>query len=571
MPLERELTRLQLENTRLNDKKTMTETVTEAIRTVTAENMVHTPGHRYKGSMTRAQAWLQASRLPSTKLDVETPISARFATTDSTVVLTNALQSLGAKDEKLIDHAAVASHLSAFFSAQNNLGFGLTHVLDTHGTRYLNDLAPDITIQRHTQTADRFNVAAVIDLKGAVAGKLGKLGNLANYGQILDYLMHLVECQPGRRVFLGMFTDLQDAYLIRYSTRSTKHPKSRLPEGQLTQFKKAPLMVVLRQLYDELAQECANPPQLPFSPRAGELVRILQSHSNAIVAVYRSGGYNRIVKAPPSTPFARAIVNEIRFLQRLQSETKPASIPFLVYADEGDQQGNLLPEFGIQPVGEPIRLDMFRTAEEVHGCLEDILVALAWVHKHGLVHRDVRTDNIIVYKDYHQEAKKGSSFAYRGLLIDFDRATEIDKESVYEGGYICCPPDLLQKVQENGDMLNAVRNCKALRPSPAIGDIGGDASSNDDSPLSMFSYRPQAAHDYLAFVLLINTLLFPFILDRYSYKRIGSPNSVEAKKLLQLWKMLRKSHAWSGMVQLAAQEVTDVAQWRRYLEMIVWM
>ena len=43
------------------------------------------------------------------------------------------------------------------------LGFGVFHVLDTHGQWYLNNLTPELTIQRYTYTVDKFNVAAVID------------------------------------------------------------------------------------------------------------------------------------------------------------------------------------------------------------------------------------------------------------------------------------------------------------------------------------------------------------------------------------------------------------------------
>ncbi|RPB19947.1 hypothetical protein L211DRAFT_579334 [Terfezia boudieri ATCC MYA-4762] len=180
--------------------------------------------------------------------------------------------------------------------------------------------------------------------------------------------MELVACQPGRRVFLGMLTDLRDGIIVKYTigaTRGQHRWRSQDPgsyTGHLIQYRKTSLGVALNHLYHELTDETANPPHLPFTPGVGELVHVLQRHSNAVVAVYRHKGINRIVKAAPKPEWGGAISSEIAFLRRLQRPSKPKSIPELVYAH--DPPLPALPEFGITPAGQPMHLELFKTPGE---------------------------------------------------------------------------------------------------------------------------------------------------------------------------------------------------------------
>ncbi|KAF8433080.1 hypothetical protein BGX38DRAFT_1224038, partial [Terfezia claveryi] len=201
--------------------------------------------------------------------------------------------------------------------------------------------------------------------------------------------MELVDCQPGRCIFLAMLTDLKDAIIVKYTIGSTygqHRRRSQQPSsytGRLVQYKKTTLAIALRHLYNELTAETANPPMLPFHPGAGELVHVLQRQSNAVVAVYCSPeGKNRIVKAASKPVWTEAISSEINILQLLQTPGKPRSVPELVYIHNHEVVGEL-PEFGITPAGQCIHLELFKDPVEFKVCLEDVLQALVWVHEKG--------------------------------------------------------------------------------------------------------------------------------------------------------------------------------------------
>jgi len=536
--------------------------------------------------MTRAKNWVAQSRLPTTQLNKDTPsLAFLHQGHEIDVALVQGLTELSSDNEHDIKYPEVISRLAQLFAPQGALGFGKTHVLDTHERHFLNELAPDITIQRNTSSADRFNAAAVIDLKGAARGPAGKLGTPSNLGQISDYLMEMVTSQPGRRVFLGMLTDLRDGIVVKYAIGATQGQHRRRSQqpgsytGHLTQYRKTPLGVALAHLYHELTDETANPPHLPFMPGAGELVHVLQRHSNAVVAVYRDKGVNRIVKAAPKPESAGAIAGEIAFLRLLQGPSKPQSIPELVYIH--DPPYPALPEFGIAPAGEPIHLELFKTPAEFRASLEDILDALHWVHQHGLVHRDVRTDNIVVFRNWTGNLGDIGLSPYKGLLIDFDRATEVGKECHYEGGYISCPLELLDLARKTfaGSAVrwSSVGSADFDRENSMDTDVESLSSTEDEangqpeSALSTLMYHPRKAHDYLAFVVLVNSLIFPFALRGYTYNRVVKVNSPEHQRLVRLWDGLRRSHTWSAMVDLAESEETDITKWRECLELIVWL
>lgn len=574
---DQQLAALLAENSRIHsllEKRSETESLGQraivhlsaALSKVTTPPALPNPHPRYAGSVTRAKAWQKAISQSTSATNQDPPPTARQGI-DPNANLVLRLTRLACEEEQNIDYPSVVRLLNEYFSPQSSLGFGTTHVIDTHERRYLNDLAPDITIQRNTSSADRFNVASVLDLKGTSSGPGGKLGTANNLGQIWDYLMEMVGSQPGRRVFLAMLTNLKDAIIVKYtigSTHGQHRRRSQQPSsytGRLVQYKKTTLALALRHLYSELTAEIANPPALPFHASAGELVHVLQRQSNAVVAVYRSPlGINRIVKAASTPAWTESVRSEINILQLLQTPGKPKSIPELVYTHNHNVVGEL-PEFGITPAGQCIHLELFKDPAEFRVCLEDVLQALGWVHGGGVVHRDVRTDNVVVYQDWDTEdvGEMDRKWRFRGLLIDFDRATKIGTECVYEGGYISCPLELLQRAR------------KVHSPSHMDLDHGDDDGGDENSPFETLLYEPRAAHDYLAFVVLINTLIFPFPLRWFSYNRIERVNSAEHERLVRLWEVLKASQPWREMVNLAEGEVNDLDMWRVRLEFLVWL
>ncbi|KAF8449549.1 hypothetical protein BGX38DRAFT_1187553, partial [Terfezia claveryi] len=146
---------------------------------------------------------------------------------------------------------------------------------------------------------------------------------------------------------------------------------------------------------------------------------------------------------------------------------------------------------------------------------------------------------------------------YRGLLIDFDRVTKIGIDCVYEGGYISCPSELLQRARN------------VYSPSDIDLDHNNEDVKDENSPFETLLYKPRPVHDYLAFVMLINTLIFPFPLCWFSYNRIEWVNSVEQERLVRLWEVLKTSDPWRQMVDLAEQEVNELDLWKVWFEFLV--
>ncbi|KAF8417918.1 hypothetical protein EV426DRAFT_720872 [Tirmania nivea] len=542
----------------------------------------------FRGSLTRAKAFAEAMKRSTTKLEVPLPDAAVAAVNSkgdsdtSEGQIAGELESLARGEETDIDHRAVATCITAFLSDKTAPQFiGNTHVVDTHSERFLNDLAPDISIQRYTSTADKFNVAAIIELKGADK----KLGTLDNFGQVLDYLVELAICQPGRAVFVGVLTNLKDAYVLKYTqgiakgrNRRTSTDTSGLT-SRLTQFRKASLQDALRYLALELQRPAANPPKLRFTQAVGKLVRIIQRHSqsHSVVGEFTHNGINVIGKAASDPKWRGALHLEIETLRKLQGGGRPISIPELRYPlADSETPIPPVPEMVIFPVGRPLQLDLFSNAADFRACLEDILFAIAWVHAHGIVHRDVRTDNVLVHAakfatSDHSTTECSRQPLWRGLLIDFDHATLLGQDCEYEGGYICCPVEVLKACAVNGfpdlDPTNDDVDLQMLDSLPDCAPEFVGAEFDLGTPL----YTPRMSHDYLAFVLLVNTLNFPFTLQGFSYNRVLRKNSPERDRLLRLWDSLRHSPGWRDMVALADQAVADVAAWREVLTFISWL
>ncbi|RPB19912.1 hypothetical protein L211DRAFT_766290, partial [Terfezia boudieri ATCC MYA-4762] len=202
---------------------------------------------------------------------------------------------------------------------------------------------------------------------------------------------------------------------------------------------------------------------------------------------------------------------EVEILKSLQHASKqPTSIPSIIYS--------LPSEFAIEPVGKAFRLEAFENTKDLRAALGDVVCALEWVHNHNLVHRDVRADNLVLVRD-----RVCPDRSIRAVLIDFDRSTVIGKTTTYEGGYICCPEEVLHKLFEGA----------------------GDAPH---APLDFITYTPHPKHDFLAFVILLNQLLFPFIFQRYAYHLVEKVDTKEQRKLFDLWRSLKGSRVWGPIV-----------------------
>jgi len=197
-----------------------------------------------------------------------------------------------------------------------------TYIIDTHRVRLHNDRAPDIVKQHYTNSPDKFNTAAIIDVKGFGNSANNKLGTSENFGQILDYLTILANAQDGRKVFLGLLTNLKDAYVLKCSTGILKgHSRRTSARGahtsKLWQYRTVPLSVALKHLYMKLTSAEANPVEYCFSDEAGSLVCVLLRNSSSVVAVFCREEAKVIVKTAPMPLWMPGIEKEINLLKSL--------------------------------------------------------------------------------------------------------------------------------------------------------------------------------------------------------------------------------------------------------------
>ena len=157
--------------------------------------------------------------------------------------------------------------------------------------------------------------------------------------------------------------------------------------------------------------------------------------------------------------------------------------------------------FRITPVGVPFNADCLTDPDVFMGYMEDLLEALDWCHKNPwVVHRDVRVRNLIISYSYSSENLSPQDNRERLVLIDFDLAAKIGDETHYEGGYICCPLELLQKIKQQ-------HTEQQFRRMQLQQD--GEFDTDERCGLSSCKYIPQAFHDYQGFLILLVTLMYP--------------------------------------------------------------
>ena len=51
--------------------------------------------------------------------------------------------------------------------------------------------------------------------------------------------------------------------------------------------------------------------------------------------------------------------------------------------------------------------------------------------------------------------KDGSAIRPRAVLVDFGHAVKANTQTIYEGGYICCPPELLDAIAAKSEEQNS--------------------------------------------------------------------------------------------------------------------
>lgn len=401
------------------------------------------------------------------------------------------------------------------------------HVFDTHNKRALGPWKPDMCIcVGGTKMPQESGVYVAVELK-----HVNNPITDEERGQVLDYLVTMLTLDPSRVMVAGLLSDLHINHVIVL----------RALEGggtQLIQHKTASLDEVLtfiRQVVLVDLRYC--PPVSAFPSDLGIMERRLGHPRASAVAEFNMSSpvlrtikslwpseakslgkcmavkvlLKRTVKGSSSDPVLvdRTQAHEIAIYKLIQSYSSPSQdLVRLVYSSPDDRL------LGTAPVGARIDIRGISDHDNLRAILVDVLNGLDWLHGIGILHRDIRRDNIIVV------STPGSSKLH-GKIIDFGTAIALnDGENtfppqVYIGGYICCPREII------GDF-------KRL-------------------------YTPRFSHDRLAWVMLVNFLVFPNGVPYLQSCRVAV-ESVEAERLVAYWDCLSASPVWAALVEAAEDE-----------------
>lgn len=381
---------------------------------------------------------------------------------------------------------------------------------NTSRNPYLNGLEPDITLALYgVPRPNPVSVLVVVEVKK----RSSTLGTDSNLGQLLDYLVAMMAEQQGRRFFSGVISNVTENLVVTLEVTATG--------CALVEHYPCSIYEILAYLHETaLVQASHRPPTLGFSPSLGPIEKRLGFTGKSVV-----GQFTPPFLSPPTVVAVKrapAAGPEILLLRTFVPVEfhRPLSVPLLVY--EADD----FSEFGITPVGIPLVPGAFANNAQARCVIFDVHAALTWLHKRGVVHRDVRCDNVIIDQNG------------RGVLIDFDSACQFRRGSlrVWRGGYICCPPRLLREVHNHGWLK---------------------------------TYAPSASDDWHAFVLMVNCLVFPTTFIGFNSELVGTPNTEEARRLMALWGAMENSVVWGPFVDAAAKgKSEDLA---RLSDAFVWL
>lgn len=267
-------------------------------------------------------------------------------------------------------------------------------------------------------------------------------------------------------------------------------------------------------------------PSTSFICDHGKMMRRLGNPQHSMVGDFPIKGKPGLVMAVKRSPNPSHEITILRSF--LVAEFRPLSIPVLQYVAEDES------EFGIWPVGEPLVASNLENKFQAQTVLTDVLDALVWLHKLGIVHRDVRSENVLVTKNGY------------GILIDFDADCDYrrTRACLWRGGYICCPREHLRHLV----------NREQVDPSP-----GWNITT---------LYCPSPSDDWGSWVLLVNCLLFPRSLAGFQSNLVGTA-SEESRRLLHLWDSLEASQVWAPFVKAARD--ANVGKLRELPSIFTWL
>lgn len=407
-------------------------------------------------------------------------------------------------------------------------------VFDTHSRPALPSYKPDLCIcLGGTEKPDSTAIYVAVELK-----HVNNPIDDEDRGQVLDYLVAMHKIEPSRCILAALLSDLHINHVILL--RKVEGGGMQLVNHVTTTLAKA--LTFLKQVVLVDTRYC--PPMSVFPSHLGTVEARLGNPKISVVGEFKMSneilekiksrwpdeakalGRRMAVKVlqkrlrttttPDESNSGPGLVdvgqsNEIMIYQRIQREKKPsANIARMVYYSPD------LCEVGIAPIGTNIDLGGISSPGALRTILGDVLNGIKWLQDHGILHRDIRRDNVIVVSSETQELH-GKIIDFGASIVREDGETSFPLQK-YLGGYICCPREVI-----------------------------GDFSR---------LYYPCPSHDYLAWVMLVNFLVFPTSVPYLQSHRVAF-ESVEAERLENYWLGMEMSRMWGGFVSAAKHLAKD--------------
>jgi hypothetical protein len=468
------------------------------------------------GSITRTEAW--------NNLEKRDRITSEYRlaeqTHDDKPSLVSKLNDLSLKtwreEKEMYPDFKHAMQACPFFSGRYKV-----FVVDTHGFK---DVGADITFAEFDDERLKYSILYLLELK--LKGKGEKLDTADHCGQVLDYCHMARRSQPDRNTFIGILSNLEITWVftVHYEGDDVSVDKRLAPSladaiihadiESRRHYKRIPaLNTRFPQNFSILAP--GNP---TFVLKVGKLA----SESAVITPPSNVGTRTRSKTSGQKDPwrsprrhvtgeaFALKIVGrdvditgvpglkkEIDMLRKIR-DADCVHMPELVWDPDGRN------EFGIVPVGR--RIDFRQVSAVSKQIVSGLLEGLEWLHKKGIIHRDIRPSNLVLDDEDNV------------VIIDYETAVPLQEGEVeYYGGYMCWPRRLLE--------------------------VPGKQS-----------YVPQPADDLFASILVVLHMLFHSRFESLEANRIGNCSrgqTKETKKLLKLWEDVEKSIVWGNFYRAA--------------------
>ncbi|KAA8894702.1 hypothetical protein FN846DRAFT_912596 [Sphaerosporella brunnea] len=363
------------------------------------------------------------------------------------------------------------------------------------------------------------NVAHPLYVRTVLELKEGEIG-IKDKRQLVEKLCQLAEPQYWRLLFTGLLlnTATKEAYVLQL--RRSKSMSQIFSVQQYTPISFEQAVTYIRDVVT--ISDAERPCTPPFSPVLGKIQRQLGMTPRSVIAEFvmpepsAAVGWIEGVQIVPEEDDTvcvkraycadhtlypiRACEDDITILKKIHDLGGHDSLVRILFHDDD------MLEYGMLPCGVPADPDDLNGWPTRARCvLNDVWSALMWLHKHDILHRDIRWDNIVLY-------------GTRAVIVDYGGGIDLGElagdATDYVGGFICCPPRLLGDLQ---------------RP-----------------------YYPKRGDDYHAYVLLVNTLMMP-----QTVTGVKSGNVASATRMLQeMWRRLRENELWRRYILAAEQEDT---------------